>query len=178
MYSNVARRHPSTFQHDVGQLWEAMDVGGYAHAIRRQVIKFNGKFFRSKAVLAMGREQIGELRQAASHTWRDVDPSIFGTLLEQALNKDERRKLGAHYTPRAYVERLVIATVIEPLRDEWNNVLGTIERKRAEAAGFPPLDPRRESALSGSGVRIIRTLRQTLWLKRELRIHVNSLDRI
>src|SRR5690606_2324210 len=33
-----------------------------------------------------------------------------------------RHKLGAHYTPRAYVERLVLPTVIEPLRDEWENV--------------------------------------------------------
>jgi hypothetical protein len=116
--------------------------------IRAQVVKFNGEFFRRKTVLPMRREEIGELRQAASYNWRDVDPSIFGTLLEQALNKDERRKLGAHYTPRAYVERLVIATIIEPLRDDWNHVLGTIERKRAQAAKFPPLDPRRESALA------------------------------
>jgi SAM-dependent methyltransferase len=32
----------------------------------------------------------------------------------------ERHKLGAHYTPRAYVERLVIPTVVEPLREEWD----------------------------------------------------------
>ena len=34
----------------------------------------------------------------------------------------ERHKLGAHYTPRAYVERLVLPTVIEPLRAEWHAV--------------------------------------------------------
>ena len=134
---------PSTFEHDVGQLWEAMDVGGYAHAIRKQVVKFNGEFFRRKTVLPMRREEIGELRQAATYNWRDVDPSIFGTLLEQALNKDERRKLGAHYTPRAYVERLVIATVIEPLRDEWNHVRAAIELKRGEIAALTLHDPPR-----------------------------------
>ncbi|HEV7401529.1 MAG TPA: hypothetical protein VGO11_01335 [Chthoniobacteraceae bacterium] len=48
--------------------------------------------------------------------WRDVEPAIFGTLLERALDPVERHKLGAHYTPRAYVERLVIPTVVEPLR--------------------------------------------------------------
>ena len=42
----------------------------------------------------------------------------------------------------------MIATIIEPLRHDWSHVLGTIERKRAEAANFPPLDPRRESALA------------------------------
>ena len=78
-------RDPTTFEHDVGQLWEAMDVGGYAHAIRKRVARFNGEFFARRSVLRLGREEIGELRQAASYNWRDVDPSIFGALLEQAL---------------------------------------------------------------------------------------------
>lgn len=113
----------------VGQLWEAMDKGGWAHAIETTVRQFNGQFFSDRTVLPLKKEDIGELRQAATYDWRDVDPSIFGTLLEQALDKDERRRLGAHYTPRAYVERLVIATVIEPLRDDWRQVLSTAERQ-------------------------------------------------
>lgn len=123
---------PDTFEADIGQLWEAMDTGGYAHAIRKKVAKFNGEFFKRRTVLPLGREEIGELRQAASYDWRDVDPSIFGTLLEQALDPDERKRLGAHFTPRAYVERLVVATVIEPLRDEWGRVLSTAERQKSE----------------------------------------------
>ena len=94
----------------VGQLWEAMDRGDFAIAIEARVKRFNGEFFKTRTVLPLRREEIGELRQAASHDWRDVDPSIFGTLLEQALDAKERRRLGAHYTPRAYVERLVVAT--------------------------------------------------------------------
>ena len=37
-----------------------------------------------------------------------LEPAIFGTLLERALNPEERHQLGAHFTPRAYVERLVL----------------------------------------------------------------------
>ena len=40
------------------------------------------------------------------------------------------QRLGAHYTPRAYVERLVIATIIEPLREDWRNVQAAAETKR------------------------------------------------
>lgn len=125
-------REPDTFQHDVGQLWEAMNTGGYAHALRKKVARFNGEFFLRRSVLPLGREEIGELRQAAAHDWRDVDPAIFGTLLEQALDPNERRRLGAHFTPRAYVERLVVATVIEPLREDWGRVLSTAERQKSE----------------------------------------------
>ncbi len=124
-------KNPEAFTHDVGQLWEAMDLGTWAHVLKTKVKKFNGEFFRNRAALPLGREEIGELRQAASYTWKEVDPSIFGTLLEQALDPDERDRLGAHYTPRAYVERLVVATVIEPLREDWRNVQATAETKRA-----------------------------------------------
>jgi hypothetical protein len=123
-------KNPQIFTHDVSQLWEAMNSGGWAHALRQEVKKFNGEFFRSCGALPLGREEIGELRQAASYSWKEVDPSIFGTLLEQALDKEERKRLGAHYTPRAYVERLVIATVIEPLREDWRNVQAAAETKR------------------------------------------------
>lgn len=123
--------NPVAFVPKVTQLWEAMNTGGWAHALEVEVKKFNGEFFKSKAALPIGREEIGELRQAASYDWKEVDPSIFGTLLEQALDADERKKLGAHYTPRAYVERLVVATVIEPLREDWRNVQATAEIKRA-----------------------------------------------
>ena len=60
--------------------------------------------------------------KAAAADWTYVEPAIFGTLLERALDPRERHKLGAHYTPRAYVERLVLPTVIEPLRKEWQDV--------------------------------------------------------
>jgi hypothetical protein len=122
--------NPSQFVHMVGQLWEAMDKGDFAFALEAKVRRFNGEFFRTRTVLPLGREEIGELRAAASFDWKEVDPSIFGTLLEQALDKTERRRLGAHYTPRAYVERLVVATVIEPLRSDWEQVLSTVERQK------------------------------------------------
>jgi hypothetical protein len=50
-----------------------------------------------------------------------VEPAIFGTLLERAQDPAERHALGAHYTPRAYVERLVLPTVVEPLRADWSD---------------------------------------------------------
>lgn len=60
--------------------------------------------------------------KAADAQWTLVEPAIFGTLLERALNPKERAKLGAHFTPPASVERLVVPTIMEPLRDEWSGV--------------------------------------------------------
>ncbi|MDQ0512809.1 class I SAM-dependent DNA methyltransferase [Ancylobacter amanitiformis] len=126
------RAKPELFPALVGQLWEAMDKGDFAYAIEAKVKRFNGYLFKDRAVLPLPREEIGELFEAAKSNWKEVEPAIFGTLLEQALDSIERRKLGAHYTPRAYVERLVVATIIEPLRAEWDHVRATAERLSSE----------------------------------------------
>ena len=108
-----------------------MNDGEFAASIRAKVLRFNGNLFAEAKVLPLGREEIGELYEAAQKDWHEVEPAIFGTLLEQALDPAERRRLGAHYTPRAYVERLVVATIIEPLREDWRNVQAAAETKRA-----------------------------------------------
>ncbi len=123
---------PTLFPRLVGQLWEAMDKGTFAFALERDVRKFNGYLFKDRTALPLPKEEIGELYEAAKADWKQVEPAIFGALLEQALDPAERRKLGAHYTPRAYVERLVVATIMEPLRAEWANVQTAAEAKRAD----------------------------------------------
>jgi hypothetical protein len=126
------RQKPENFKPLVEQLWEAMDKGEYAFAIKEKVSRFNGEFFKDREALPLGQEEIGELESAAACNWREVEPSIFGTFLEQALEAEERRRLGAHYTPKAYVERLVNATIMEPLREEWATALATAERQKSE----------------------------------------------
>ncbi|MGA2494606.1 MAG: DNA methyltransferase [Roseiarcus sp.] len=124
--------NPAVFPRMVGQLWEAMDTGGFSFALEREVKKFNGYLFKNRTAFPLPREEIGELLAAAGADWRRVEPAIFGTLLEQALDPAERRRLGAHYTPRAYVERLVVATVMEPLRADWLAARGAAETARAQ----------------------------------------------
>lgn len=126
-----ARSNPESFAPMLEELWRVMDTGGFSTTLRKMVRKFNGGLFAERTAIPLLREEIGELYEAAKHVWTDVEPAIFGTLLEQALDKDERKRLGAHYTPRSYVERLVEATIIQPLKAEWEGaVLGTVERER------------------------------------------------
>jgi SAM-dependent methyltransferase len=123
---------PDIFPGMMEDLWRAMDEGQFTAALETKVRRFNGEFFKKRRALKLAKEEIGELAAAAAYDWRDVEPAIFGTFLEQALDPDDRRKLGAHYTPRAYVERLVIATVIDPLRAEWDSARSTAERQKSD----------------------------------------------
>ena len=114
-------QNPEPFAPLVRELWRAMDTGRFSVAIRAALPRFNGKLFKQPEALPLNRAQIELLREAARADWREVEPAIFGTLLERALSPGERSRLGAHYTPRAYVERLVLPTVIEPLRADWDD---------------------------------------------------------
>ena len=114
---------PEHFAPALESLWRAMDEGDYSPYLNATLKRFNGALFRKCRAIALEKDDIRELHIAAGRDWRDVEPAIFGTLLERALDKRERAKLGAHYTPRAYVERLVVPTIIEPLRADWEEAL-------------------------------------------------------
>lgn len=118
---------PDNFGPALESLWQVMDKGGYAPHLNATLKRFNGSLFKSHKVLSLGEDDIRELWLASKKDWRDVEPAIFGTLLERALNTKERGKLGAHFTPRVYVERLVVPTIIEPLRDDWEEVQARVE---------------------------------------------------
>ena len=107
-------------------VWASMDTGGFAGALSAKILRFNGGLFKERHAIPLDAEQLGLLIDAAEKDWTDAEPAIFGTLLERALNPRERHKLGATIStpgtpPRAYVERLVLPTVIEPLRERWSN---------------------------------------------------------
>lgn len=119
------KNKPSSFCNQLRSLWQTMNTGGFAPALDAQLLKFNGGLFAEATVIELNAAQIELLAEAAKADWRYVEPAIFGTLLERALNPRERHKLGAHYTPRAYVERLVLPTIIDPLRAEWADVQAT-----------------------------------------------------
>lgn len=119
------RDRPENLPPQLTTLWLAMDAGGFVGALGEAgetVRRFNGYLFKDTTAIPLTSGEIDVLILAAQADWRQVEPAIFGTLLERALNPKERAKLGAHYTPRAYVERLVGPTIMEPLREDWMGV--------------------------------------------------------
>ena len=130
--------HTAHFVPMVEELWSRMQTGGFSTVLREKILRFNGGLFEDATALPLTDDQFALLIEAAHADWRDVEPAIFGTLLVRALDPVERYKLGAEYTPRAYVERLILPTIIAPLRAEWDAVKAaalTLDRqgKRKEA---------------------------------------------
>ena len=128
-------------------LWAVMDKGGFSPELRKKLRRFNGQLFHEAKALPLNADQIKLLELAAAANWTEVEPAIFGTLLERALDPTERHSLGAHYTPRRYVERLVLPTVIEPLRREWAAAQAASATRLDEGKGKKAVDAAREEVL-------------------------------
>ncbi len=114
-------KDPARFVPEITALWQTMNSGGTLFGVGK-ILQFNGGLFADPEALPLTKKQLERLLEAAKTDWVDVEPAIFGTLLERALDPKERHALGAHFTPRAYVERLVRPTIEEPLRADWDLV--------------------------------------------------------
>ncbi|MCV6636722.1 class I SAM-dependent DNA methyltransferase [Candidatus Albibeggiatoa sp. nov. NOAA] len=100
---------------------------------------FNGGLFEKIAVLPLDREDIQLLLKVAHQNWKDIEPSIFGTLFERGLDPDKRSQLGAHYTDPASIMRLVEPVVLRPLKADWAETKLAIEKtlKKSKTKRIP-----------------------------------------
>ena len=132
----------------LSDFFDTMDRGGFVGEVRARLRRFNGQLFKDTRAPVLSAAQRQALADAARADWSDVEPSIFGTLLERALDPRERHRLGAHFTPRAAVERLVGPAVLEPLREQWAGVRAAAQQtlEAAEAATGATRTRRRNEA--------------------------------
>jgi len=126
---DFGRREPTRFSAQLGDLLTAMASGGFV-AMER-VPHFNGGLFKTVQVLELTSAEIGTLYQASQLDWSSVEPAIFGTLFERSLDPSKRSQLGAHYTSRADIERVIDPVVMTPLRRRWDEVRGELDAVKA-----------------------------------------------
>ena len=136
MLEHAAAR-PGDFAELAGDLFRAMKDGGRVGFER--VEWFNGGLFDSDQALPLEKEELQLLLGVARLDWSDIDPSILGTLFERGLDPDKRSQLGAHYTDREKIERIIGPVVLEPVRAEWEAVKQQLadQLRQAEAAKSP-----------------------------------------
>lgn len=143
-FRDKLRGRPEMAEPVLQSLWETMNTGGNSPVLMARLLRFNGGLFRDAKALPLTALQLGLLIEAADADWKQVEPAIFGTLLERALDRKSRHKLGAHYTPRAYVERLVMPTIIQPLRSDWRDVQAAADLLRSQGKSKEALDAVRD----------------------------------
>jgi hypothetical protein len=110
----LGAKRPDAFTSQVAVLLAAMRDGG-AFGVE-WIARFNGELFATIDPAPLTAGELAALRDAAALDWGAVEPAIFGTLFERSLDPSKRSQLGAHYTGRPDIERVVEPVVMTPLR--------------------------------------------------------------
>lgn len=149
-FGDVVRRavtRPESFLRNLTALFETMRDGG--EFLLQDIDRFNGGLFAEIAPFNLTHGELLTLAEAAALDWGSVDTAIIGTLFERSLDPDKRSQLGAHYTGRADIQRIVEPVVMAPLRREWAGVEAEAEKLRvaAENAATPQIRRNRQADL-------------------------------
>ena len=142
-------REPTTFDRAIRSLFAQMATGGFSGA--DEIAHFNGDLFNVVDTVELSTVALQRLGEACDRNWRDIEPSIFGTLFERALDASKRAQTGAHYTGADDIELVVEPVVMTPLRREWQETRAAIDKlldaeqnaatvmEKAPSPGFDPL---------------------------------------
>ena len=121
LFTRIVReqfRNPARFNQAVANLFGQMADGGLFGA--DEIPHFNGDLFNSAAdTVELSTTALQRLGEATGKNWRNIEPSIFGTLFERALDVSKRSQLGAHYTGADEIMLVIDPVVMQPLRREW-----------------------------------------------------------
>ncbi len=154
-----ALRDNRKFTQFMQELFRAMDGDALANPFMPPIPYFNGGLFAESAPGAGDGAEVLDitaipnaidlLRRASEADWRDVNPTVFGTLFEGALDRAKRAQLGVHYTSEADVRLVIEPVLMAPLNRLWDET-------RAEA------EPLLQSYLSATTPRAKETARASL----------------
>ncbi len=150
----------------IGGLFQEMNREGRTPAGRYQGVDyFNGGLFAQVQPVELSEHQISLLQFAARKNWRNVNPSIFGSIFEAGLEKGERHVLGAHYTREIDIKKIVDPVIVQPWNEriEAANTLDDLYGLLTDLCRFRVLDP-----ACGSGNFLFMAFREMKLLEKRL----------
>jgi SAM-dependent methyltransferase len=115
----------AAFSAALRDLFGKMAKGGGLFGVER-IEWFNGGLFDDAEVIDLAPTEFEMIGRISKLDWSQIEPAIFGTLFERGLDPDQRAQLGAHYTDRTSILRLVEPVLMEPLRRDWAETQATI----------------------------------------------------
>jgi len=74
----------------------------------------NGGLFAEPSRVHLDHDELKFLAEISEFDWGEVDPSIFGALMEDCLGHNRRWELGAHYTYEVDIMRIVRPSIVAP----------------------------------------------------------------
>jgi hypothetical protein len=131
---------------DLGRLFEYLDDPSPerpTHGLYAGVPYANGSLFSEPSRIDMTPEELALLREVGAANWHEVQPSIFGSLLQGVFGHDKQWQLGAHYTHESEIQKIVGPTIVEPWTARVEAIASYDEARQAQAdlLNYVVLDP-------------------------------------
>ena len=127
----------------------------------------NGELFSESVRIASFDSEMREmLLQACMLDWGEISPAIFGSMFQAAMNPQERRNLGAHYTSEKNILKVIKPLFLDELHARFDKAKRSPKKLRelhSYIASLTFLDP-----ACGSGNFLIITYRELRRLELEI----------
>lgn len=129
---------------DLGWLFRVLNQRGKQNRVGELAgtAYVNGELFAEPAEVALNKAELRLLREAVQYNWSQVDPTIFGSLMEGVLG-ERRWELGAHYTHEVDIMKIVGPTIVRPWTERIDAAATPQEARDLldELCAFRVLDP-------------------------------------
>jgi hypothetical protein len=131
---------------DLGRLFEYLDDPNPerpTHGLYAGVPYANGSLFSEPSRIDLTPDELVLLREVSASNWHEVQPSIFGSLLQGVFGHDKQWRLGAHYTHESEIQKIVVPTIVEPWIERIEGLSSHKEARKAQGdlLNYVVLDP-------------------------------------
>ena len=161
-----------------------MNVQGKANGGKfKDVDYFNGGLFEKIQPIELTKKEVEHLEVACTKTWRHINPAIFGSIFEGAMEEKERHELGAHYTHETDIKKIVDPVIVQPWKEKIDavmdgftaktkqNTLDNLYKLHTELTNYKVLDP-----ACGSGNFLFIAYKEVKLLEREVLKYIKTLS--
>lgn len=90
-----------------------------------------GLFSKHIRIPRMGQKARKLILECGELDWKDINPDIFGSMIQAVVNPDIRAKEGMHYTSVPNIMKVINPLFLDELRAEYNQLNETYVRQRA-----------------------------------------------
>ena len=122
--ANEFYQEPERFDWGIRQLFSNMSTGGQFGYVR--IRHFNGDLFKDPQTVPLETGELEKLVEATERNWAHIEPSIFGTLFERAVDPEKQGLVGAQYTSEDDILSVIKPVMVNSLLAEWHDVASKV----------------------------------------------------
>ena len=118
----------------LNETFNIMDVSFRQQNIPSIVKQFpyvnGGLFSKHIQIPKMGMKARKLILECGELDWKDINPDIFGSMIQAVVNPEERANQGMHYTSVPNIMKVINSLFLDDLRGEYNKLNELYEQKR------------------------------------------------